>query len=137
MFEGHPVDMALRYANVVKLMFFTAAVSPILPIGLPMSLLGLLILYWVDKYLLLRRYTCKNYLDAELAKEMMNILPLYTVFFSIGNMLIFLSRPASQKDNWGLGVRLDTNFFVALLGIIVAIIYRFILFIIFLDTYLT
>ena len=63
LFEGHPVDMALRYANVVKLMFFTAAVSPILPVGLPMSFLGLLILYWVDKYLLLRRYTCKNYLD--------------------------------------------------------------------------
>ncbi|KAM3134512.1 hypothetical protein pb186bvf_013326 [Paramecium bursaria] len=125
LFEGHPVDMALRYANVVKLMFFTAAVSPILPVGLPMSLLGLLILYWVDKYLLLRRYSCKNYLDAELAKEMMNILPLYTVFFSIGNMLIFLSRPAPENDNWGLRIRLDTNFFVALFGIILAIIYRY------------
>ena len=118
-------------------MFFTAAVSPILPVGLPMSLLGLLILYWVDKYLLLRRYSCKNYLDAELAKEMMNILPLYTVFFSIGNMLIFLSRPAPENDNWGLRIRLDTNFFVALFGIILAIIYRFSYIFFYLDTYLT
>lgn len=26
LFEGHPADMALRYANVLKLMFFSAAV---------------------------------------------------------------------------------------------------------------
>jgi len=55
--------MALRYANVLKLMFFTGAVSPLLPIGVPLGIVGLLILYWVDKYLLLRRYVSKNYLD--------------------------------------------------------------------------
>lgn len=55
--------MALRYANVMKVMFFTAAVSPLLPIGLPLSIFGLGILFWVDKYLVLRRYVCKNYLD--------------------------------------------------------------------------
>lgn len=55
--------MALRYANVVKVMFFTAAVTPLLPVGLFLSLIGLVILYWVDKYLLLRRYVSKNYLD--------------------------------------------------------------------------
>jgi len=41
--------MALRYANIVKLMFFTAIVSGFLPFGILMSMLGLIILYWVDK----------------------------------------------------------------------------------------
>lgn len=87
LFEGHPADMALRYANVIKLMFFTASVSSIVPFGIPLSIAGLLVLYWVDKYLLLRRYVCKTYMDAQLANAMVGILPLYTVFLSVGNIL--------------------------------------------------
>jgi putative effector of murein hydrolase LrgA (UPF0299 family) len=82
--------MALRYANVVKVMFFTAAVSPLLPIGLPLSLFGLLILYWVDKYLLLRRYVSKHYMDKQLANAMMNLLPSYTLIFSSSNLFIHI-----------------------------------------------
>lgn len=76
--------MALRYANVQKLMLFTAAVAGFLPFGMILSSLGLIILYWVDKYLLLRRYMCSWYLDKRLADSMMNLLPLFTVFYSLG-----------------------------------------------------
>jgi hypothetical protein len=58
-FEGHPVDMGLRYGNVMKTLFFTASICPFVPSGAMFSLLGMLICYWVDKYLLLRRYTCR------------------------------------------------------------------------------
>lgn len=53
-----------------------------------MSLLGLVILYWVDKYLLLRRYVCPHYLDSQLANSMMELLPLYPVFLAFGNILV-------------------------------------------------
>jgi hypothetical protein len=80
--------MALRYANIQKVMFFTAAVSGFLPFGVPLSLLGLLICYWFDRYLLLRRYTCSQYIDKRLAKAMMDMLPLYTIFYSFGNLIL-------------------------------------------------
>ena len=82
--------MALRYANVLKLMYFTAMVSGFVPIGIPLSMAGLVVLYWVDKFLLLRRYVCKNYLDSQLANAMMDCLPLYPMFLSMGNMLTTL-----------------------------------------------
>lgn len=87
LFEGHPIDMALRYANINKTVLFTASVSPFIPIGVPLSIVGLVITYWVDKYLLLRRYVCKNYLSFDLAKSMLNSFKIYVVYFSFGNML--------------------------------------------------
>lgn len=79
--------MALRYANINKTVLFTASVSPFIPIGVPLSILGLCITYWVDKYLLLRRYVCKNYLSFTLAKRMLSNFKVFAVFFSFGNML--------------------------------------------------
>lgn len=66
--EGHPIDMALRYANVLKVVLYTCAISTLLPIGAPMCLVGLLIIYWADKYLLFRRMVCKNYISTLLSK---------------------------------------------------------------------
>lgn len=69
-FEGHPVDMGLRYGNIMKTLFFTAFISPFVPLGTVFSLFGLLICYWVDKYLLLRRYVVRHELSPFFAKEM-------------------------------------------------------------------
>lgn len=98
MFEGHPIDMALRYANINKTVLFTASVSPFIPIGVPLSIIGLLITYKVDKYLLLRRYVCKNYLSFDLAKSMLNFFKIYTVCFSFGNM-VTMFMPISQYES--------------------------------------
>jgi len=89
--------MALRYANVNKTVLFTASVSPFIPIGVPLSIIGLVVTYWVDKYLLLRRYVCKNYLSYALAKSMMNGFKIYCVFFSFGNMLTMF-MPVSMQE---------------------------------------
>ncbi len=79
--------MALRYANVLKTVLFTSAVSPLIPLGVPMGIVGLIIVYLTDKYLLLRRFVCSNFLSYKLAKKTMNLLHLSPVFFSIGNLI--------------------------------------------------
>lgn len=96
LYEGHPVDMALRYANILKTVFFTAAVSPIIPMGVPLSIIGLIISYWVDKYLLLRRYCCKNSLGFKLPRKMLEMLQLYCVFFAFFNFCIMFI-PVSEE----------------------------------------
>lgn len=90
--------MALRYANVNKTVLFTASVSPFIPIGVPLSIIGLVVTYWVDKYLLLRRYVCKNYISFDLAKSMMKNFKIYAVFFSFGNMLTMFMPMSYQED---------------------------------------
>jgi hypothetical protein len=67
-FEGHPVDMGLRYGNIMKTLFFTAFISPFVPYGTLFSAIGLFICYWVDKYLLLNRYVCRHELSPNFAK---------------------------------------------------------------------
>lgn len=60
--------MGLRYANIMKSLFFTSAIFPFVPFGSFFSLIGIFISYWVDKYLLLNRYVAANKLSANFGK---------------------------------------------------------------------
>lgn len=82
--------MALRYANVLKVVLYTLAISTLLPIGGFMCLIGLIVIYWADKFLLFRRMVCKNYISIVLSKEMMKMLHMSTIFFAIGNFLTLI-----------------------------------------------
>lgn len=52
-----------------------------------MCMVGLIIIYWSDKYLLLNRWVCKNFISDKLAKSMMTRMSLCVVYFSIGNLI--------------------------------------------------
>lgn len=88
--------MALRYANVLKVVLYSVTISPILPIGGPLAIFGLAIIYWVDKWLILRRMVCNNYISNVLSKKMMITLHKATVFFAIGNIFT-ISLPFYNK----------------------------------------
>lgn len=66
--------MALRYANVLKVVIYTLAIASLLPIGGFMCLIGLYIIYWADKHLLFRRMVCKNFISLQMHKEMLRLL---------------------------------------------------------------
>lgn len=53
--EDYPYDMGKRYAETIETMWFTFLYVTLIPIGAFLSLLGLWMYYWVDKYNLLRR----------------------------------------------------------------------------------
>ncbi|EAS05315.2 transmembrane protein, putative (macronuclear) [Tetrahymena thermophila SB210] len=132
LFEGHPIDMALRYANVNKTVLFTASVSPFIPIGVPLSIIGLVVTFWVDKYLLLRRYVCKNYLTYDLAKYMLNSFKIYSVYFAFGNMLTMFmpvskfetSQSNIQHFDWPSPQK-SVFFYTSILGFLIALVFRY------------
>ena len=97
-YEGHPIDLALRYANVNKAILISAAMAPIIPIGLEFTLLALVILYWIDKWLFLRRFVCKHKLNYEFSRSMMRQLELYPLFMSFFNLLIMFI-PVEETNN--------------------------------------
>ncbi|KRX05045.1 hypothetical protein PPERSA_06679 [Pseudocohnilembus persalinus] len=129
-FEGHPVDLALRYANVLKNIQFAAAVSPLIPIGVPLCLVGLFIIYWVDKYLLVRRFVCSNFISHRLAKEMMKCLNQATLYFAMGNLLTMFmptTKEYTGEDGEATGYdwkwpNFKTNlfFYLALFGVFIS-----------------
>lgn len=72
--------------------------APIIPVGLEFTLLAMVILYWIDKWLFLRRFVCKHKLNYEFSREMMRQLELYPLFLSFFNLLIMFI-PVEETNN--------------------------------------
>lgn len=89
LFEGHPVDLALRWANVNKTLIYTGTFIPFIPIGIFFSFIGFMICYWVDKYLLLRRYTAVHKMNHDLSRAMFSVGEFFLVALTFGNLLIY------------------------------------------------
>jgi hypothetical protein len=87
LFEGPPVDMAQRYATVMKTFIVTLVYAPLLPAGLLISFMGVTIEYFVDKYLLLRRHSRPNRLSSDLANVMTTMIPWAIFFYSVMNFV--------------------------------------------------
>ena len=88
--EGIQLDIAQKYANILKTMFLTAFFAPLVPLGIPISLFGLIFAYWIDKFMLLRIHAQPSAMGKAISKKMTNYLELFTFFFALGNFLIAL-----------------------------------------------
>jgi hypothetical protein len=53
--ENVQYNMGKRYAEIIEVMWFTYLYDSLIPFGACLSLFGLSLYYWVDKYNLLRR----------------------------------------------------------------------------------
>lgn len=91
LFEGPPVDMAQRYANIMKTTIVTFAYAPIIPLGFLISLAGLFLEYWIDKYVLLNRHSRPVRFGSDLSSVMTHILP-YAVFIYAVMTYVFMDE---------------------------------------------
>jgi len=99
LFEGPPIDIAQCYANILKTVWVTAFYAPVLPIGIPISVVGLFISYWTDKYLLLNRYVKPSALGKSLSLWMAEYLELSPFFFAVGNIVFRSLIKKTPDDN--------------------------------------
>jgi len=126
LFEGHPVDMALRFANVNKTLIFTGLFIPFIPLGIIFSMIGFIITYWVDKYLLLRRYVCANRLSFALPKAMFITAEWFIVAYAFGNIAIFFI-PANDNGRLVIKNLNNTYFWFSLCVFLFVLIYKFLI----------
>lgn len=70
------LEMWRKYPVLIKTMWITGFYIPLIPIAVPISIAALIICYWVDKYLILRRYKRPPVLSADLNKEMTELLEI-------------------------------------------------------------
>ena len=75
------------YANIQKTMLFTGFYANLVPAGILISLIGLFITYWTNKYMLLRRHSRPKALGKESTEEMSNFLGLFFMSFTAGNLI--------------------------------------------------
>jgi len=90
-FEDPSVDMSYKYSLVVKSVLLASFYAPSLPIILVFAIFGLTFIYWVDKYIFLRRSALPFSLGSELAESMIEHLEWSTFIYSLGNLLVVYS----------------------------------------------
>lgn len=96
-FEGPPLDLAQRYASVFKTLIISFAYAPIVPIGLAIGLIALIVEYWVDKILLLRRHSRPLKTSGDLNRSMVRLLPWAVVVYAV--MLFVFMQSLSPDDS--------------------------------------
>ena len=77
------LDMWRKYPILIKTMWMTAFYASLTPIGIPISMFALLISYWVDKYLIIKRYKRPLIISADLNKEMTDLFEMVPLFMAV------------------------------------------------------
>ena len=69
-------------------MWFTYLYLSLIPIGAAITIVGLILYYWVDKYNLLRRASVPSNIAGELSLYSMELLDLTLIFKPVGEGLL-------------------------------------------------
>jgi len=96
-FQGTNMDIASRYASLVKTIWMTGLYAPLMPICVPISAIAIIVGYFIDKYLLLRRYVTPLQLGKEISKAMIESLEWFTLWLAVGNFMVSY-WPTSSDD---------------------------------------
>lgn len=86
-YEQPAYPIALLYAALIKSMLFCSFYAPMIPIGLIISMVSIVGLYWLNKYNLLRRSMVKEQMSAELSREMTELIEYVLVIYALSNTL--------------------------------------------------
>jgi phosphate/sulfate permease len=82
----------------MKTMFFTAFYAPIIPSGIAISMFGLMMMYWVQKYNVLKRSIIKYNQGSELSQEMTEYLEFVCIIYAGSNFMF--SRIIFGHASW-------------------------------------
>jgi hypothetical protein len=87
LFEGTKFDYASAYAAVIKTLLLGAFYATFLPSVTAISVLGLIALYWAQKYALLRRHanppTTSSHMQIEVTDDYIEFMILIFNVFSL------------------------------------------------------
>ena len=85
--EGAGYIIGKRYAEVIEIMWFTSLYSSLIPFGACLSLIGLLMYYWVDRYNLQRRLTIKQEVSGKMTNLALKMLDVSLLLQPLGQIL--------------------------------------------------
>jgi len=79
----------IRYSDIINTMWVTFLYAPVIPIVLPLSLVYIILTYYIEKYTIMRRSSVKSVLSKNISIEMIEYLDFIIIFYSIGNLFNF------------------------------------------------
>jgi hypothetical protein len=100
LFEGPQIKIASVYSNTGLLILIVCIYTPMIPLLPIIGLIGIFFQYWVEKYLLLRRYSIPETIGNQMAVFYAAILPYALLLYSISNYY-FLWDLSDGKNKHG------------------------------------
>ncbi|OMJ73060.1 hypothetical protein SteCoe_28337 [Stentor coeruleus] len=89
-FQGPKLDLADRFANILKTVVLSLFFAPIVPIGVLIGILGIIFETVIFKYMLIRVHNRPRKHNAELALEAWEWVPWVMIGYIIGIMIFYL-----------------------------------------------
>lgn len=96
-YEAPDMSLFFRYSNSTKTFFVAVFFSYIVPMGPLICLVYLIMQYWMDKYLILRRYKAIIKLNSDLSIQMMEFTELSFIIYTSGNVFFHYTVKHSYK----------------------------------------
>jgi len=100
-FQHCEIDVAACYADVMTKFLLCLAYTPLLPLIVPIILLGLGLEYWINKWVLLRQSCRPRFLNGKIAFSMVNFVKLALVLYGISILIFF---PDINGDTRSVGI---------------------------------
>jgi hypothetical protein len=100
-FQNNEVDVAAWYADIMIKFLLCLAYTPLLPLIVPIILLGFGLEYWIDKWLLLRQSCRPRLLNEKIAFFMIDFVKPALVLYGI-SILIFFSGIDGETSTLGI-----------------------------------
>ncbi len=101
-------DLSVKYAFALNIIFVCLFYSSGMPLLLLFGFLGLLFMYWSEKYIVLKYSKKPPEYDSNLNKKVMRILPLSLILHLAISLFIYSEQTIFPKEKDGLlGSELD------------------------------
>jgi hypothetical protein len=71
-----------------RFLIFSGAIAIIYPIALCICFIAMLVLYWMDKFLLLRRYSINLKVNGRFTKLVQSIMAQFPIYLSITTFIV-------------------------------------------------
>lgn len=81
-------DICYKYGTIYRFLIFSAAIAIIYPIAFPICFIAILVLYWEDKFFLLRRYSITIKISSRFTKMAQTIMSQFPIYLSITTFIV-------------------------------------------------
>jgi hypothetical protein len=99
-YELPDMDIAMKYSYLFKTILMTMFYLPIFPMGVPISLLGLILAYFLEKYNFTHNYKRPEMLNQKLGKFYFSFFVCIFLSYCLGNYIF--SNLAKLDDYWSI-----------------------------------
>ena len=98
LYEGPSPDLAKGYSEILLILAITVFYSPLLPSLPVIAFFGIILHFWIKKYVLLRMNKIPETMGEDLALGLNTVLPIMTILYGLGQY--YFIRELSDNNNY-------------------------------------